>query len=565
MRLYRRRHHTRTANQMMDETSAVNLDYALWSRSFPEARTWKSRGQQRAQFSHYQAKDLRERAAFFYEAGRHLPALGIENPIEPVALSFQALHPFTEEESQIRLCGLGYSNHLAGLLLKTGFELLDFSFVEKWFQESLFSELKQELGFQTREYLVDPYSGFLLWSENGRHRNTPLVYGAWFRHMVSLQPESSRWMREHKEDTLLSQGALLSRHFFPDIISNIESSSYAEVPEILVTTDKEFSGLIARLTAATSEHSGVSLWYRGQPMEYLLPDRMEVAASSIAPYANVRDASLIPSLYRYLDNHLRSMHEYERLCRCVAEWVRRANSILGPTFEVWSSNDSSADAARLVRSGAKVTMNLSYQDPVHPRLSAGLDTRRKVTWNVLNGRRQIAETFETLHPSALASTQRSLILQHYGCPTGALDVTRNPRTAAWFAFNSLEGHAGKLEPEPITWSGSDPSKWPVLYTFIVLDRASAVIDSAKLLQDTGALRPVRQECGLLCGAGHLAKNYPARYLGLKIRFAPGCTLVLPRARDLFPGPGEDRALASLLDLQTAGPEDAKTLYPVYTC
>jgi hypothetical protein len=158
--------------------------------------------------------------------------------------------------------------------------------------------------------------------------------------------------------------------------------------------------------------------------------------------------------------------------------------------------------------------------------------------------------------------KRSLLLQHYGCPTATLDVTRNPRVAAWFALHRLEGKDGLLAASPVEWAGGDPTSWPTIYVFFTLERALSVIDSARLLEDTDALRPVRQECGLMCGAGNLAQNYPARHVGVRVRLAPGIKLQLPSAGWLFPGVAEDPFLRRLVGMQETRATSCDP-YPVY--
>jgi hypothetical protein len=122
--------------------------------------------------------------------------------------------------------------------------------------------------------------------------------------------------------------------------------------------------------------------------------------------------------------------------------------------------------------------------------------------------------------------QRGLVLQQYGAPSAYLDITSDPTIAAWFATHSCSGK-GRMVVQSYSWSSSNSGR---LAHFICLS----------------ALRPARQKCGLLGGAGNLARNYCARYLGLKIRLGPSFRLSHPvSATHLFPPASEDRALASL--------------------
>jgi hypothetical protein len=352
------------------EEEVARLTHQLWSRSFPSAKTWTSpEVAARYTLIRYMTRD---RASFLLEAGRHIPALGIENPLEPGALSFQALHPFAQEDLISRIEALGYEATVAASIEKAGFSLLDFSFVCNWFRyESLFNDLESELGLELREYLLDPYSGFLHWIEAGRNRNTPLVYGAWWRHMMQLAPESAKWMRDHKEDTLLSQGALLFRDLFPELVPAASPTNRCEVFDLTVRTEDEFDEFFKKLAELRQRQPLINLWYRGQPEEYLLPNREELISQGIAQYSNVVDPSLVPSIYRHLREYSRTEESYERFCRIVAEWVRRADTLFGPSFELFMNERPVSAATYELPDDARVVMKLMYPDGgLHPRQSS---------------------------------------------------------------------------------------------------------------------------------------------------------------------------------------------------
>ena len=188
----------------------------------------------------------------------------------------------------------------------------------------------------------------------------------------------------------------------------------------------------------------------------------------------------------------------------------------------------------------------------------GFSTR----WTVFSKDGSVIQRYEKRHHLALSAYMRGLLLQHYGAPTAWLDITRDSTVARWFALQTMQRTPDGVRASPHTWGGTDPSRWPTVYVFPLVYGLSHFLDSETILQNTPALRPQRQRCGLLGGAGNLARNYGARYIGLKIRLAPGFTFEgLPAAGDLFPGPEEDQMLRELLEHQ--GSLEEPRQYPIY--
>ena len=135
--------------------------------------------------------------------------------------------------------------------------------------------------------------------------------------------------------------------------------------------------------------------------------------------------------------------------------------------------------------------------------------------------------------------QRFFFLQHYGLPSNVLDITSDLDVALFFAQNSLqEGHCRPIDPEECN---------PILYMFLLNKDLDLYLDSAKLCEHYGLLRPLRQRCGLVSGASFGTRNNYARLLALKVSIRQPIEYAQLSADYLMPGPVEDEFLASLLE------------------
>jgi hypothetical protein len=153
-----------------------------------------------------------------------------------------------------------------------------------------------------------------------------------------------------------------------------------------------------------------------------------------------------------------------------------------------------------------------------------------------------------------ADRKAALILQHYGIPTGMLDITRGPEVALHFA--QFDGNG--VRPAKVA---------PVVY-FFFLDRIrDPYLNGEQLYDRLGALRPARQQCGAMLGATMVTSNTYARYISAQVHLDG--TLV-PEGVDqdfLFPSEDDDKALHLVRRAmgQTNEPvvADLKTPSPAY--
>ena len=132
--------------------------------------------------------------------------------------------------------------------------------------------------------------------------------------------------------------------------------------------------------------------------------------------------------------------------------------------------------------------------------------------------------------------RRNLILQHYGAPTPFVDVTHDIRVAEWFALNQISVQESGLSTSGMVAS---PFRASAIFVFLALDGLAPIVDTERLTTPEESLRPHRQACAGLGGAGNLYRNAVSRFIGLKIKFADSF-----RPSDLptianYSGPDED--------------------------
>ena len=245
--------------------------------------------------------------------------------------------------------------------------------------------------------------------------------------------------------------------------------------------------------------------------DYQVPSRQELIRIGITPYSNIPESDLTPSLYRKYDADLERLESFEKMLLELAKWVDAAK--------------------RLIPEELFLASEFTRSSP-HALSSRGL-----------------------------TSFQRGLLLQQYGAPSAYLDITSDPLVAAWFATHRCKQNAkGQLSFHRHAWATSDQSTWPTIFIFPLVKGAHPFLELNSILPSTVALRPHRQSCGLLGGAGNLARNYCARYLGLKLRLDPRFVLSRPmEASYLFPPESED---ATLTALKGAGLNSGHRRYPV---
>ncbi|MEJ7811465.1 MAG: FRG domain-containing protein [Gemmatimonadaceae bacterium] len=536
------------------------LTHSRWRAALPPATSYAvARTPLDAPADH----DPARRAEYFRAMAPRVNELGIHSPDEPDLLTLLPPHADPPERVPALFASLGYPSEVAARFASAGLSVISLPLVAGYFAgETQYSLLVSRRGLASERYLLDPNYGVVIWREGGDIRHHCFALGAWLRETEGLGAAHME-ARAHEPMRSLVQGVEFGRLLFQPVFGAQVKPAYdaLEVAEVVVERPSTFAMLVDGLRRLTGQVAPkVQLWFRGQPQDYQMPDRGELARAGVLPYGDVRQSSLVPALYRGrgVDGSVGTLADYERFVRHVGDWLFRASTVFGPAHTTRRAGPAAAPGSA---PGATATVTLSVtgrRPAVAPTVP---DPGWESQWDVRDAEGRPVDRFTKAWHVGLSSYQRGLVLQHYGCPTAWLDITRDPMTALWFALHEMtetpEGHVVK----PCTWEGSDRARWPTVMIFTLVPGAHTFLDTGTILQGTPALRPQRQQCGLLGGAGNVARNYGARYLALKIRLAPGFAMNDgPTAEKLFPGPEEDGVLARLLDAEAAAGEES--LFPV---
>lgn len=442
------------------------------------------------------------RAAYFTEMHEVISKLGLSNPHEASALSIEPTHPVQNQHLD-----RAFDNLRLGSVLKKSYKACKLSLIslEMLHRYSPNSEAKKIIanGSQSPLYLLDPLYGFVFFPKRNKIHNHCFAIDVWSAHLASMPSQLSSELWEKRADNMLSGGALAGRFLFKSLIPKEDDNlKFSTPPVLLVNSGNELRDIIKDLERCVEDMPNIELWFRGQTKDYQTPDRSILISHGITPYSNIKDSDFTPSLYRRYDDFIYSTDMFEKLVLELAEWVHYANLVMGQNNESVINNHVSGVAA--------------------------------------------------VDRIGLGSYQRGLILQQYGAPSAYLDITHDYSIAAWFATRQCTMNGGKMLYSEYSWDGTNPDTWPTIYVFPLVKGLHPYLDLNSILTNSGAERADRQRCGLLGGAGNLARNYCARYLGMKIRLGPGFKFSDSYdAEELFPSESEDSVLKTLKETNLA--------------
>lgn len=450
------------------------------------------------------------RATYFTEVAKVIRGFGLSNAFEKTALSLEPPHPVPPSRINAELAKLPGLRGQGLDGAKTKLSLLSLRML------SAYSPTSQATVVAWHNpaplYALDPQYGFGFFNRpNGTFDNHCFAIDFWQSRLNSMPVSLRNDLWKNRADNLLSGGVFSARTVFPGILPPARSDYERSIaPEILVRSQSHLEEIVSELTEAAKRVPNLELWFRGQSRDYQTPNREAIIKLGLTPYSNIPESDFTPSLYRRYDEHLETLAGYDELLLELSQWVDAAQDLL-------------PDA------------------------------------NFLHGR-FTEQNRHALPDIGLTTFQRGLLLQQYGAPSAYLDITSAPLTAAWFATNKcVQMKDGEWIFSNHKWSSENPVEWPTVFVFPLVEGVHPFLRLSSILPPDLALRPQRQSCGLLGGAGNLARNYCARYLGLKLRLSPEFALKDPdQKRFLVPSASEDHVLATL---QARGFSNESRRYP----
>ncbi|WP_454694927.1 hypothetical protein [Achromobacter aegrifaciens] len=452
-------------------------------------------------------KEQASRAVYFVELAGAIKDLGLSNAFERSALSVEPIHPVPPSRLNREITKLKGAEHIGMNSNALGMSLVSLPMLKNFAPESEPVKMLKSSHFRAPLYLIDQLYGFTFFLQaDGQFHNHCLAIDFWQSRLATMPPWLANELWKFRADAMLSGGASSGRMLFRNIIPP-ESDRFkmSQAAELVIRSESHLLDILAALKEGSSKDPNVQLWFRGQGNDHQVPNRAPLFPYRLTPYSNIPESSLIPSIYRSFDAHLESFDLYEQLLHELTEWVAAAKQII-PDNTLFSSR-------------------FTQQNP------------------------------HALSVKGLTSFQRGLVLQQYGAPSAYLDITKDLMTAAWFATHACtQGKDGVLNFSSRAWKDHDASTWPTIFVFPLVQGVHPFLDLSSILPSDLALRPTRQSCGLVGGAGNLARNYCARYVGLKLRLHPDFRICNPvPAAHLFPSDEEDPAMLHLRTIGLASP------------
>lgn len=446
------------------------------------------------------AKDSEDFFAILYEleSGSPLAGAAAECPffvMMPPTLHRRELWPNLLKE-------LYLDSTLVETLTSSGFMPFD----RELFLKKSLTDLFEALQLDATHTLIDLDYGILLCPHGTAIGNYPLDRGL----LQRLQAVSPFFVQSPA--SVLAVGPIRAHYALHRTVPSVP-----EAIEFEVSSRAELDQIIQRITDSCREFP-LQLWYRGQSRDYALADLR--AYEAVCPWRNVIDSSLVPSLYRQAWDGRTDLSDYCSKLHTIQEYVLFMKSHLAMQPYTTRSEDGEAceklsDAWGAYAGGMSVT-------------EADQDGRPVAT--------------RDYHP-AFNGMQQAFFLQHYGLPSNILDLTHSVDVALFFAQNEVTGDSRMAR---VDFS----SKTPLIYIFFLLPGMDRFIDSQALSEHYRLERPLRQKCGLLCGASYINRNYYARFVGVKIHLKSPIefnSMLTPQF--MFPDRETDSFLNALLTFQ----------------
>ncbi|MDO8039570.1 FRG domain-containing protein [Janthinobacterium sp. SUN137] len=380
-------------------------------------------------------------------------------------------------------------------------------------------------------FLYDPLTGFILLDNPDRMNNCWLGGSVEFVNWIKNRNAPREKLIFQNQCDLLNVGVPVWERVLQPREQPLYTRDVAGIPTVTVQSQVELDKLISLIeNACAIAPFKVTPVYRGQTSERLLPDRKFLVEAGITPYSNIRDHSLLPSIYRNFEQHYVKPESYSNFIGDLVRWHFYERVVF----------EKETRYVPPLKGTAKSEVSFLAPDSRDPRC---LENEMRTVTEHYDAQGNFLGTVEKGHRLVHEDSRRNLILQHYGAPTPVVDVTSDHRVAEFFAFTKLQiGDDGGMTCEAVT-----DLRTSVLYVLFVPEGMAPLYRSENLLPQEEALRPSRQACLTLGGSGALYRNYASRFIGLKIKFDGGFVPGdLPSPSHLFPSQVEDPMLEKLL-------------------
>jgi hypothetical protein len=188
---------------------------------------------------------------------------------------------------------------------------------------------------EARYVLCDPYYCSAHF-KNGDEWIQPMIALDWLLERVTRL--SKELAKPHLENPwlILDEGATLAASFMRNTLdrADLDAAAAGEIPEIEVGSDFHLKNIGRSLAYSVKHAPALTLWYRGQNREYLMPDAQSVVSRGFLLHRQFRDSSLIPSAYRGIDAAYADMARLEKFLKEIMLWYDVADEVLGPDYQV---------------------------------------------------------------------------------------------------------------------------------------------------------------------------------------------------------------------------------------
>lgn len=295
------------------------------------------------------------------------------------------------------------------------------------------------------------------------------------------------------------------------------------------TSVDEFNAICERYAVAASKNpnTGLSLWFRGQGRPYRFPDLLHLTETGWTACRRrigqrlthlEDDDLLIASAFRGYEEFWRSPEQIGSVFASLGAWqliaqeLLRDDDLFPVAPEVILPDVLTPQVRDLLARLNKDPLDTPFQSKITVGMyeQDGILVPEAAHYAVIDGEDQLL--FRRRHRFDKLNASGSLLLQHYGCPTGGLDITRDRDVALAFAAGSVA-----VDADGRFMRVKRGSAKPVVYLLLLHESRDPFLRSEAMFR--GANHPNRieqQKCGILFGSSSYCRNYAFRHVVARI-------------------------------------------------